>query len=160
MDYEKEIRIDESALDFECLNQADLMLKYTKHAAAMRKELDEAEEELGLLRAQIDMKIRKDPESFGIVKITETAVSNMILVQDDYQDALSNVNKARYEKTISDGAVKAFEQRKSMLEALIKLHGQSYFAGPEIPRNLSNEREEREQRNESINKKVKVRKKK
>ena len=44
MDYSADVRIDESALEQEWLDQPELMLKYTKIAAEARKDLDNAEE--------------------------------------------------------------------------------------------------------------------
>ena len=38
----------------------------------------------------------------------------------------------------------AIDQKKSALENLVKLHGQMYFAGPSIPRDLDKEWEKRE----------------
>ena len=67
MDYDKDIRIDETALDVEWLNQPALMLKYAKHAASMRLELDKAKEALDSMRADIDRKIREHPDEFGII---------------------------------------------------------------------------------------------
>jgi hypothetical protein len=59
--------------------------------------------------------------------------------------------QAKFEVDTCQGAVSAIEQRKSMIEALIKLHGQQYFAGPSIPRQLN---EEREKRSENVQKKI------
>ena len=53
------------------------------------------------------------------------------------------------------GAVKAIDTKKTALENLVKLHGQSYFAGPAIPRNLNKEWEQKEQETQS-NKKITI----
>jgi hypothetical protein len=45
---------------------------------------------------------------------------------------------------MAQAAVNAFEQRKSALENLVRLFGQSYFAGPKMPRDLHWEKEEKE----------------
>ena len=49
--------------------------------------------------------------------------------------------------------LKAFEQRKDALENLVRLHGQQYFAGPKIPRDLPSEMEKRTNKNKEVNKK-------
>jgi hypothetical protein len=36
------------------------------------------------------------------------------------------------------------------LENLVQLHGQNYFAGPKVPRNLSKERDEKEERQKRV----------
>ena len=143
MDYEKDIVIDENSLDLEWLEQPALMMKYSRHAAKMRREIDEVKQNLDIVKAEVDQKIRKNPGKYKIEKVTEGAISSAILVDNDYQEAYSAYLDAKYEADIAQSAVYAFEQRKSALENLVRLHGQQYFAGPKVPRDLNWEREER-----------------
>jgi len=152
MDYEKDIIIDEEALDFECLEQPRLMLKYTRIEAESIKELDLASENLSLVRAELDKAIRLDPEKFGIEKVTETAITNVILSNEEYQKANKSLIEAKFDSKVAQGAVRAFDQRKSMLETLTRLHGQQYFAGPKVPRDLSKEAELKRLKQKEINK--------
>jgi hypothetical protein len=145
MDYELDIIIDESALDVECLEQSRLMLKYTKHSAQCRKAADEAEEALDLIKAEVEKEIREDPERFEIPKITEASVKAAILMDRRVKKAIQTWIDAKFEAKVADGAVTAFSNRKDMLEAMIKLHGQSYFAGPSVPHDLSKFREQKTQ---------------
>lgn len=146
LNYEEDVRIDETALDVEWLEQAQLMRKYTEIAADAKKEMNNAKEYVDYVKATIDRDIRVKPEAFGVEKITETVVSNTIILQDKYQKAVTDYNDARYEYDIASGVVQAFEQRKTALENLVKLMGQSYFAGPQTPRDLSREYIERAER--------------
>jgi hypothetical protein len=49
------------------------------------------------------------------------------------------VIEVRYDYDMSRSALSAIDSKKSALENLVKLHGQNYFAGPTIPRNLNKE---------------------
>lgn len=150
MNYEKDIIIDETALDIEWLDQPKLMLKYTRHAAQTRQDMDLAKEEVDLVKAELDKEIRDDPEKFDITtKVTEAVVSNTILACDEYKKVIKKYNKAKFEYEVAQGAVRAFDQRKSALENLVRLHGQQYFAGPAIPRDLSDERQKKEREHET-----------
>ncbi len=142
MNYEQDIKIDESSLDIELLEQASLFMKYSKNLAGEQLTRDKLSVELDLKKAELDKAIRTNPEKYGIEKITENAVSNTIITQKDYQDVQSRFMQAKYEADIALSAVRAFDMRKSMLENLVKLNGQQYFAGPKVPRDLSAEREE------------------
>lgn len=146
MDYDKDIEIDDTALDLEWLDQASLMLKYTKHFAKTRKQLDEAKENLDVIKAELDKDIRNNPDDYGIDKITESVVQNTILLQPGYKLANKKVIDCKYEVDIAIAATRAFEQRKDALENLVRLHGQQYFAGPNTPRDLNWERRERQKR--------------
>jgi len=139
MNYEKDLKIDVDALDIEWAEQPGLMLKYTKIAAEARMELDESKERLGIVKAGVDLAIRSDPEKFGIVKITESAIQSALTLNIEIKGINTKCLKAAYELEMAQGAVRAMDQRKQALENLVKLHGLQYFAGPKIPRNLSQE---------------------
>jgi len=143
MNYEQDIRIDETALDVEWLGQPMLMIKYARHAADCRMNLDLAKERVDYVKAELDKSIREKPSSFKIEKLTESAIQNIILTQEKYMDAEEKLIHARYELDIANAAVRALDARKDALENLVRLHGQQYFAGPRIPRDLQSEAEKR-----------------
>lgn len=158
MNYEKDIKIDETALDVEWLEQPRLMLKYTKHQALMEKEMLNAKEDVELCRAELDKKIRSNPQEFGVEKITETVVNNLIISNADYKETYREYLEMKYEYEVAKGAVHAFRDRKEALENLVRLHGQQYFAGPSVPRDLSKEWEQKQKQTES-NQKIKIKRK-
>ena len=140
LNYEKDIFIDENQLDIEWLEQPSLMLKYCNHESQMEQNLDIEKTKLDLLKSELDSQIRKNPSDFGVEKITETVVLNAVIATEEYQEAYLTYLDVKFERDVAKNAVKAFSQRKDALENLVKLHGQSYFAGPRIPRNISEER--------------------
>lgn len=139
MDYDVDIRIDETALDVEWLEQPSLMMKYARNAAEARKTLDEAKEALDVVKAQLDKAIREKPDKYNIDKITESVVSNTILLEPKYQVSNKKVLEAKYELDMAQAAVRAFDARKDALENLRSLLGMQYFAGPREPRDISHE---------------------
>ncbi len=159
LNYEKDINIDAQALDVEWLKQAELMRIYASHSALCKKEVDEAKEQLEAGRAEIEMDIRKAPETYGLGKITESAVSSTILLQEKYRELVKKYNEAKYENDMAVAAVRAVDQKKTALENLVQLLKASYFAGPKAPRDLSQEwGKEVEQKKSNQNVKIKKRK--
>lgn len=146
LDYVADIRIDPTALDVEWLRQADLMRKYATHAAATKMAMDDAKERLDVVKAQLDRDIRKDPSQFGLDKVTETAVQSTILLQEAYTQGNQAWSEARYENDIANAAVRAIDQKKTALENLVRLLTASYFAGPQAPRDVAREWQERNER--------------
>ena len=160
MNFENDIKIDPEALDVEWLRQPALTLQFCKLEAELKKDVDKLEIELSLIRAELDKDIRTNPEKFKITtKLTETVISNTIIGIADYQECYEALLAARFEHSISKGAVKAIDTKKSSLENLVKLHGQQYFAGPSVPRDLSKEWEQKRNQ-EDTDKKVKIRRRK
>lgn len=144
MNYEKDIEIDGEALDQEWLNQPRLVMQYTKYSAQKRKLLEEAKQNLDIAKAEADKKIRTNPEKFGIEKITETVVANTILNEKGYKQAYTEYLEAKYEADMAQGAVNAFEHRKSALENLVRLFGQQYFSGPNMPLEINRDWEKKQ----------------
>jgi len=158
MNYEDDIKIDETALDVEWLNQPRLCLKYSQELAEAKKEVDQAKEKLDVIRADLDKEIRNNPKKFGMEKITEGAIqSNIVIhdltldsplcnfiqsnivIHDLFRTAETRLTEAKYKSEMIRAAVSAIEHRKDALENLVKLYGQQYFAGPKVPRDLSAE---------------------
>lgn len=158
LNYERDVSIDETALDVEWLQQSHLMYKYVKYQADTKKAMDEAKEMLDFIRAKLEMDIRANPENYGLSKVTESAIASSILLQPEYQESSKKYIEAKYENDVAAAAVRAIDQKKTALENLVKLLSVSYFAGPSAPRDLSlewNERIEKKEQKE-LNKNVKI----
>ena len=149
MNYEKDLLIDDSFLDGECLDQPTLFMKYAKHYAEARRNLDEEKQRLDIVKADIDKQIREHPEKFKIEKVTEGSIQSALLTEGTYNIAYKKYLDVKFECDMAANAKDAINMKKDMLEALIKLHGQSYFAGPSVPHDLSKVRKEREKEVES-----------
>lgn len=156
MNYEKDLFIDESALDVEWLEQPSLMMKYGRLEANLEFEMGRAKEVADAVKAHLDFEIRSEPEKFGLegIKITEAVITNTIIHQETYKQAYLAFLEAKKEYDYCRVAVRAVIQRKEALENLVKLHGQMYFAGPKMPRDLNKEREDRNVTRKESNEKV------
>jgi hypothetical protein len=151
MNYDEDVEIDENVLDVECLEQAALMMKYCRHAAKCEREKDILKSKLDLIESELDNDIRQFPAKYKIEKITDKVVEKTIPLQKEYQKAVVEYLDAKFEWGVAKGAIDAFQDRRAMLESLVKLHGQQYFAGPKIPHNLSEQRVSKEKERERSN---------
>lgn len=143
MDYATEMFIDDSALDMEALEQPGLMMKYSTLLAKAKMERDLKKEAVEWTQADLDKALREAPDRYGLDKVTVDSVKYGIIQQKKYKKAVKAYLHAKHEADILQGAVSAIEQRKSMIETLTKLHGQQYFAGPNVPRDLEKERKDK-----------------
>jgi len=154
MNYEEEMIIDETALDVEWVEQARLSLKYGRHWAECKNELTLAEENIKLVRSELIKEVNEDPEGClgeGI-KPTAPVVEAYYRNHKRHKAAKQEWVEAMFEANVAEIAYKEVSwTRKAALENLVKLHGQQYFAGPAVPRNLT---EEMEQRKKKLNKRV------
>jgi hypothetical protein len=163
MNYEIDIEIDESALDVELLEQPSLALKYGKHWAEKARELTQAEENVKLIRSKLIKEAHEDPDTYlgeGI-KPTGPVVEAYYREHEDHIQAKEELVEAQYQLNIAEIAKKEISvTRKSSLANLVELHKQQYFAGPSIPRDLIEEKANRqalkEEKRKEANKKVKI----
>jgi len=149
LNYEKDLRIDEDSLDLELLNQASLFMKYAKHYAETQKTMDEAKQAWEIEKAETDQDVRKSPDKYGLEKVTDKAIEAILLTDDKCAKAFQKYIDAKFERDMASNARDAVNMRKEMLEGMIKLLAQSYFAGPSVPHDLSKARKEREKSTES-----------
>ena len=98
--------------------------------------MDRAKLAVELAENGLALDIRSNPDKYGLTKTTEGAIMATVKTQREYLDAVTEHVDARHELSLLEAAVTAMEQRKRMIEVLITLHGQQYFAGPSAPRNL------------------------
>jgi len=164
MDYDKDIKIDETALDVECLQQAELALKYGKEWADCKHKEALAEENIKTVRSDLVKKANADPDTYLGVGIKPIAanVEAFYRTHKKYIKAKDAWVEAVYQCNLAEIAKREISvTRKTMLENLIILHGQRYFAGPSTPRNLKTEREALEERsNRKVGEKLSKRNKK
>ena len=148
MNYEEDIRIDETELDIEWLEQATLAMKYVKYYAQCRKTLTLAEEKIKVVRAELIAEANADP-----VQCCSKEKPNAADIEAYYRNhkrhkaAKEAWVEAQFELDIAEGAKSEIGfTRKAALENLVRLHGQQYFAGPSIPRDLAWEREQHQKK--------------
>jgi len=147
-------KIDPTQLDIEAVIQADKFFHWAQQAVDARREMDGMKLQLDTTEALLSLDCRKDPEKFGLGKVTEASITAAVKVTPTYKDVYGAYLDSRRESMLLDRAVEAMEQRKRMIEILVTLHGQQYFAGPSVPRDLMTAwREHEEATSESVNQK-------
>lgn len=124
--YEKEVLINDQALDAEWKNQPTYTLKYGLAKADAQRDADTAKEALNYLCAKKDGEIRESCDK----KPTEAQIANMVLMDPDVQKAKKALIEAQYNLNMLQVACYAFNDRKSALENLVKLFGMNYFSEP------------------------------
>jgi len=138
--------IDKNRLDEEWINQPKIFFKYSEELTDAKEELERckgqlevAGDELKETKAKLGLRIRRNPKKYfgDDSKPTEAAIENRILVHSLYAKAKAKIYKLNEELIIANKKVSTFysaihtlDHRKSALERLVSLHGQSYFATP------------------------------
>jgi len=153
MDYEKDISIDEDALDVEWIEFPMKFFQYANELAGYDSRAKRAGEMVKSVHAELTLKIASSPEKFlKEVKPTVANVEACVQLHPDLISAKEKQSQAEYDKVQALNALQAMNGKKTALENLVKLHGQSYFAGPSVPRDLKSEIEKKNARLNVANK--------
>jgi len=125
-----DVSIDENNLLAEWQKQATLMLEYSVHLADAMQDEDEAKAALSVVDAELDSKIRADPDDYGLAKATESAVANAIAATPEHEAATVDLNDARHGVRMLRAAVDAISHRKSALQGMTDLFLRQWYADP------------------------------
>lgn len=163
IDFVKDMKIDEGALDIELLNQVDLEAKYIQAVSEARKDRDWAHEEVKTMRSELIRDCFDDPEkTIGRddgKQPTQVQVETYYRTHKKYKEVKQDyIEKEDRYNVLCDMKDAIHFTRTKMLENLVRLFSEEYFAGPRIPRNLKKERKEwdaNSKRNKRIGKKLK-----
>lgn len=94
---------------------------WAEATAEAQLDLMLAEQKLDLTQAQISLKVRAEPATYGIAKITEDLVKAVVTVQPEYQAALTEYNTKKNAVNTSKAVLDAMEVRRSSLKHITEL---------------------------------------
>jgi len=126
------VKIDQLALDKECVRLPEDYLKYALLSADLKQEVDNRKSRLEMTEAELARHIRNTPGKFGIEKVTETAIKEVIQTSEQYQKALVRLNNAKHTYERAQATVWALEHKKRSITLLVDLHGMGYFSSPRL----------------------------
>jgi hypothetical protein len=126
----QDLRPDKYRLDEEWEEQADLMNEAAEAAARAKAAFKTAEAETERVKAEVSLRIRKDPKAYGFEKVTEELVKTLAVVQPEYRAAVADEIEKQRRADEAIGKVHALQGRKQALEDLRFLFSIDYFARP------------------------------
>jgi hypothetical protein len=127
--FEKDLEVNENALDEEWIKQPYLYMSYAEAAAHAIQKAKEIKEKVNIIKAEADNRIRKDYEEKAL-KITETRINTYIPLDEEVQKINSELRKAELEVDLLNAGCKAMDHKKKALERLVDLNLSGYFSAP------------------------------
>jgi hypothetical protein len=142
LNYARDLKIDENNLDVEWLEQPELAYRYGAAAAEARRKANFIHEKAKVHRSLLIKAVNEDPEgTVGKSKPTASDIESCYRADEEHQQLKQELIEAEFNAEMAELAkAEICWTRKTALENLVKLHGQQYFAGPAIPRDLQAER--------------------
>jgi len=141
MNYEQDMTIDVDALDVMWAGQGNLALRYAKHITQLKNKTAKLEEQKKTKRSELVLEANENPMEL-LNKKTPNAgdIEAYYRTNEEYKEIVKRLLVAQEESEYAELALQEIAwTRKKALEHLVILHGQQYFAGPSVPRDLSKE---------------------
>ena len=130
-EYQRDLAINEYALEIECADQPQLFMKWAERFAQAIFERDKAKQNLRVVTAEINLQIRnKEPEIYGLPKWTENAVQSVLDKHPDILAAEDAYLLKIKEVELLRSAKDAFQDRKFQLINLVSLRNAMYYSDP------------------------------
>ncbi|MHC1623171.1 MAG: hypothetical protein ACXQTR_01105 [Candidatus Methanospirareceae archaeon] len=143
---EEMIEIDENRLDDEWIIQPRLYFDCANRLAEARRDWDSAKSNLDVVKADTSQAVRADPASFGLSKMTEASISEVVAVSPKVREAVAKVLDSKYQVDVYQALVTAMDHKRKALEKLVDLFLASYYSKPRASREAEGEVEKLEKR--------------
>lgn len=137
--FKEVLPIDLSKLEVEWALQPEIYGHFAQQARKAELEYERALLRLEKFKAQKAMQIRMNPEQFGLSKVTESAVDDLIKLSPEYEELFNEVLDLKHRAKLFGVILKALEQRKDALANLVKLLSMEYFSAdlpPDVEQDL------------------------
>lgn len=125
--------IDRENLIAEFSQHTRMYGEYALKLADARKHLEERKAKYEIVQAELSLAVRKNPEEFGLEKTTEAMVQAAVVVHETSKIAHTKVINAKHQMDVLQATVTTLDQRKSCIEALLKLLLGEFYSMPKIP---------------------------
>lgn len=128
--------IDPGQLDVEAVRQAETYSKWAERSIHATAQLETLEFELSVLESELQIQARNQPLQPGCKAPTEASFKAWVAGHPKMREKTLKIIDAKKEEGLLKTAASSLHMKKQMLELLGQLHGNQYFAGPGVPRNL------------------------
>jgi len=136
-EYKEELRLDLNALDTVWQTQPALYMKYAVAAVEAQDERDHQKRKLEVLAADLDHKIRRNPDKFEIKSISNPAIAACVDTHPSYDLQYQKYLAACRKANMYMAAMRAFDHRRASIEGLTKLWLNGYYSSRPAQANTS-----------------------
>ena len=129
-----DFEINEYALDKEWLKQPPTVERYAREEAEAKLRYTESKNRLEVVKAEVALSVRQDPQAYGFDKATDKLVEALVSADERCKRAQQELAEAKHEADILQGGCNALEHKKKALENLVTLHISGYYSNPKSPK--------------------------
>ncbi|QDP54831.1 MAG: hypothetical protein Unbinned3891contig1000_29 [Prokaryotic dsDNA virus sp.] len=122
----------EDQLSTHCIDLPGQVWKYMNLASEIRREVDRCRSRLKSVSLNVADRVRDTPEMFGIEKLTEKALLQVVEAHEDVLSVEDEISDLNHKLGLANNAVAALDVMKRSLTLMVDLHKTGWFAEPRI----------------------------
>jgi len=130
----KRLSIELTSLHIAAQEQPELTEEVNTLYSGAKAEAKRAKLNYEVTKAEADKKIRLDPITYGVEKITESSVSSAVTRHPEVRKAYEDMIQVEEAADRINALVLAFGERRSMIKVEAELWVQNYWGSPEVIR--------------------------
>ena len=149
--------VNKNDLDTEWMYLGKTIYEYSLYLVYANEDVNQIKDDMELLKGDIAGPVRSDPSDFGLSKVTEGAVNEIVFADEGYQKLHEKLKKAEHVVGTLRSAVKGLEHKKDGLLWVTKLFMMNYYADklpPDVEQGIK-ERQDRANIHEIYQEKMK-----
>lgn len=127
------VQYDQDSMELEWSKQGERTKEYGELLADAKYSENVREGKLKLVEAQLAAAIRKHPEMYEIVKVTDEQVKQTALLQPEYRKTLSSLNKARRLVDYCKAALAGLKEKSTGMVETLKGQVAGFYGSPIDP---------------------------
>jgi len=127
-DFRERLIIDQFALEEGCKDQPDLYREVGELYVSFKSSAKRLKEEVEYVKAELQQKIRSNPDVYGLAKVTESAISAAILLQPEFKEIQKEYLEMDELASTLNIFLTSVEQRKSALKDMVSLYIYNYYS--------------------------------
>jgi len=133
-EYYQDLVIDRFRLEEECVDQPRRFMKWSEDFAEAVFKRDKAKQNLKVVSAQVQQRVRQDPELYGVVSgvrgVTEGSIQAALDTHHEILEAEDKLIEADKDVQILKAAKESFDDRKRQITNLVHLQLGQYYSDP------------------------------
>jgi hypothetical protein len=138
-EFREYLKVDKHHLDDELVQHSMLFFRVAESYVRAAAKRDELKEELALIDAELDGKMRKRAEDDG-EKVTEAMIKGMIITHKDHIQASEAYQAAKTEADMLGALKESFQTRGYLLRDLCQLYTAQYFDANSVKADANTDR--------------------
>ena len=133
VDFGKIVKIDSKNLDREIEEHGQKFMDWVERYASAERIMMKAERQLKIAKAEMDAKVRDNPEKYKLEKVTEASVKAKVLLSKKVREAYDYCEQAKYDLEVMRGMREEMgANRKKMIEKLVDLWISGVHSSPKV----------------------------